>query len=105
MSTTTQKDTEAIHQIVRERYAQIAREGKPVPEATCCGPRPAEVAPRLGYKDTDIAACPKEPTSVSGVVLRWAMPPCGQAKPSSTSDQGRDSMPSWRRVRSVTRVA
>ena len=59
MSTTTQKDTEAIHQIVRERYAQIAREGKPVPESTCCGPRPAEVAPHLGYKDTDIAAVPE----------------------------------------------
>ena len=59
MSGTTEKDTEAIHQIVRERYAQIAREGKPVPESTCCGPRPAEVAPHLGYKDTDIAAVPE----------------------------------------------
>ena len=59
MSTTTEKDAEAVHQIVRERYAQIAREGTPVPESTCWGPRPAEVAPRLGYKETDIEAVPK----------------------------------------------
>jgi SAM-dependent methyltransferase len=59
MSTSTQKDADTVHQIVRERYAQIAREGKPVPESTCCGPRPAEIAPHLGYKDTDIAAAPE----------------------------------------------
>jgi arsenite methyltransferase len=59
MSTTTQKDTEAVHRIVRERYGQIAREGNPVPESGCCGPRPAEVAPRFGYKDTDIEAVPE----------------------------------------------
>jgi SAM-dependent methyltransferase len=59
MSTSTQKDADAVHRIVRERYAQIAREGKPVPESTCCGPRPAEVAPHLGYKDTEIAAVPE----------------------------------------------
>ena len=59
MSTTTEKDTEAIHRIVRERYGQIAREGTPVPESTCCGSCPAEVAPRLGYTDTDIAAVPE----------------------------------------------
>jgi len=59
MSTTTEKDAEAVHRIVRERYAQIAREGKSVPESTCCGPRPAEVAPRLGYKDAEIAAVPE----------------------------------------------
>jgi arsenite methyltransferase len=59
MTTTTQKDTEAVHQVVRERYAQIAREGKPVPESTCCGSRPAEVAPRLGYTNVDVAAVPE----------------------------------------------
>ena len=59
MSTTTEKDAEAVHQIVRERYGQIAREGTPVPESTCCGPRPAELAPRLGYKETDIEAVPE----------------------------------------------
>jgi SAM-dependent methyltransferase len=59
MSATTEKDTETIHRIVRERYGQIAREGKPVPESTCCGSHPAEVAPRLGYNDADIAAVPE----------------------------------------------
>jgi SAM-dependent methyltransferase len=59
MSTPTDKDTNAIHRIVRERYAQIAREENPVPESGCCGPRPAEVAAHLGYKDTDIAAVPE----------------------------------------------
>jgi arsenite methyltransferase len=59
MTTSTRKDEDAVHRIVRERYGQIAREGSPVPESTCCGPRPAEVAPRLGYKDADIAAVPE----------------------------------------------
>jgi SAM-dependent methyltransferase len=59
MTTSTEQDADAIHRIVRERYAQIAREGKAIPEATCCGPNPAEVAPRLGYKDADIAAVPE----------------------------------------------
>ena len=59
MSPSTQKDADTVHRIVRERYAQIAREGNPVPESGCCGPRPAEVAPHLGYKDTDIAAVPE----------------------------------------------
>jgi hypothetical protein len=44
MSTSTENDADAVHRIARERYAQIAREGKPVQESTCCGPRPAEVA-------------------------------------------------------------
>ncbi len=59
MAATVGNDAETVHQIVRERYARIAREGKPVPEATCCGPHPAEVAPRLGYEDADIAAVPE----------------------------------------------
>jgi arsenite methyltransferase len=59
MSTTAEKDAETVHQIVRDRYGQIAREGKPVPESGCCGPHPAEVAPHLGYKDTEIAAVPE----------------------------------------------
>ena len=59
MTTNAQKDEDAVHRIVRERYGQIAREGTAVPESTCCGPRPAEVAPHLGYKDADLAAVPE----------------------------------------------
>jgi SAM-dependent methyltransferase len=59
MSNTTQRKDDEVHRIVRERYAEIAREGKPVPESTCCGPRPAEVAPRLGYTEAEITAAPE----------------------------------------------
>lgn len=59
MSTNLQNDPDEVHQIVRDRYAQIAREGRPVPESSCCGPRPAEVAPRLGYEEADLAAVPE----------------------------------------------
>jgi SAM-dependent methyltransferase len=55
----TTADEETVHQIVRERYAQIARDGTPIPEAGGCGPRPAEVAPRLGYTDADLTAVPE----------------------------------------------
>jgi hypothetical protein len=30
-----------------------------VAESTCCGPRPAEVAPQLGYREPEIAAVPE----------------------------------------------
>src|SRR5207247_10571571 len=59
MSTTPQRDEDEVHRMVRERYAQIAREGTPMPETGCCGPRPAAVAPRLGYKEAEIAAVPE----------------------------------------------
>src|SRR5437867_5334937 len=59
MTTTTREDDESVHQIVRERYAQIARDGAPMPETGCCGPRPADVAPRLGYTDADLTAAPE----------------------------------------------
>ncbi len=59
MSTCPEKEPEAVHRVVRERYAEIARAGRPVPEASCCGLRPAEVAPRLGYQETDIEAVPE----------------------------------------------
>lgn len=57
--TTTAREEDEIHRVVRERYGQIAREGTPVPEAGCCGSRPAEVAPRLGYTNDDITAVPE----------------------------------------------
>jgi arsenite methyltransferase len=59
MTTTAREEEDAVHRVVRERYAQIARDGTPMPEAGCCGPRPAEVAPRLGYTDADVTAVPE----------------------------------------------
>jgi arsenite methyltransferase len=56
---TTTAEEEKVHRIVRDRYAQIARDGTPMPEAGCCGPRPAEVAPRFGYTDADVSAVPE----------------------------------------------
>jgi SAM-dependent methyltransferase len=48
-----------VHKIVQDRYAEIARAGVPVPEAGCCGPKPAAIASRLGYRTEDIAAAPE----------------------------------------------
>jgi SAM-dependent methyltransferase len=54
------KATEAdIHQIVRDRYAEIARSGAPIPEAGCCGPKPAQIAERLGYAPEQIHGAPE----------------------------------------------
>jgi arsenite methyltransferase len=47
-----------IHDLVRDRYGKIAREGVPVPEAGCCGPKPATIATRIGYGADDVAAAP-----------------------------------------------
>jgi SAM-dependent methyltransferase len=49
MNPRASKSESEIHAVVRERYAQIARSGQPVPESGCCGPRPADIAARLGY--------------------------------------------------------
>lgn len=59
MTAPARPDPEAIHQLVQDRYARIAREGAPVPESACGGPRPADVATHLGYRDTDVAAVPE----------------------------------------------
>jgi len=55
----TPMDADTIRTAVRERYAEIARAGTPVPEAGCCGPTPAVIAERLGYRAEDIAAVPE----------------------------------------------
>jgi SAM-dependent methyltransferase len=47
-----------VHALVRERYGEIARAGTPVPEAGCCGPTPATIAGRIGYREEDVAAVP-----------------------------------------------
>lgn len=47
-----------VHQIVRDRYAEIARTGTPIPEVGCCGPQPAQIAERLGYASEQIEGAP-----------------------------------------------
>ena len=47
-----------IHRIVRDRYGEIARTGTPIPEAGCCGPKPADVAARLGYDASETTEAP-----------------------------------------------
>jgi SAM-dependent methyltransferase len=53
MSTRT---AEEIHDVVRDRYGEIARKGTPV--AGCCGPSAAQIAERIGYSATDTTAVP-----------------------------------------------
>jgi hypothetical protein len=55
---TTERD-ETIHRLVRDRYAEIARSGQPIPEAGCCGPQPAQIAERLGYASDEVTAVPE----------------------------------------------
>jgi SAM-dependent methyltransferase len=54
------RTAEQVHSLVRERYGEIARAGAPVPEAGCCGPEPAAIAQRVGYRPEDIEAAPQD---------------------------------------------
>ena len=53
------RTAEEIHELVRERYGRIAREGVPVPEAGCCGPQPATIGARIGSAQDDLAGAPE----------------------------------------------
>jgi arsenite methyltransferase len=59
MATQTTRSPDEIHQLVRDRYGEIARSGTPVPETGCCGPRPAEIAERLGYSPDELTVVPE----------------------------------------------
>lgn len=59
MSTTNAAEPEAIREAVRERYAEIARDGSINPQPGCCGPQPAQIAERIGYSAEDTAAVPE----------------------------------------------
>jgi arsenite methyltransferase len=52
-------DSDDVHAVVTKRYAEIARSGAPIPEAGACGPRPTDIAERLGYASDEIAAAPE----------------------------------------------
>lgn len=58
MSNPTERTEAEIHQIVRERYADIAQAGVAIPEAGGCGPKPTDIAQRLGYTGADLDAVP-----------------------------------------------
>jgi hypothetical protein len=48
-----------IRELVPQRYAEIARDGSVNSTASCCGPRPAEIAERIGYSAEDTSAVPE----------------------------------------------
>ncbi len=48
-----------VRETVRQRYAEIARDGGVNPGAGCCGPEPAAIAQRIGYSAEDTAAVPE----------------------------------------------
>ncbi len=59
MSATDTVQAEEIRELVRERYAEIARDGGVNSTAGCCGPQPAQIAQRIGYTAEDTAAVPE----------------------------------------------
>jgi arsenite methyltransferase len=59
MSTADTTQPEQIRELVRQRYAAIARDGSVNATAGCCGPQPAEIAERLGYSAQDTKAVPE----------------------------------------------
>ena len=59
MSTADTTQPEQIREMVRQRYAEIARDGSVNATAGCCGPQPAEIAERIGYSAQDTAAVPE----------------------------------------------
>jgi SAM-dependent methyltransferase len=46
----------SVHDLVRDRYAEVARQGS---FGGCCGPAPATSARQIGYEDADLAAVPE----------------------------------------------
>ena len=60
VSTTQTSQGEQVRELVRDRYAEIARDGGVTPPAAaCCGPRPAQIAERIGYSAEETAAVPE----------------------------------------------
>jgi SAM-dependent methyltransferase len=54
----TTRQPEEIREHVRDRYAEIARDGGVNPGGGCCGPQPADIAARLGYSAEEATAVP-----------------------------------------------
>jgi len=53
----TTRTAEEVHDVVRDRYGEIARKGTPI--AGCCGPSAAQIAERIGYSASDTTAVPE----------------------------------------------
>jgi arsenite methyltransferase len=53
----TTRTAEEVHDVVRDRYGEIARKGTPI--AGCCGPSAAQIAERIGYSAGDTSAVPE----------------------------------------------
>lgn len=106
MTSTPREHDAAVHEIVRERYAQIARAGTPTPEAGCCGPRPADVAPHLGYTSADITAVPDGANLGvgCGAPLQHADPRPGETVLDLGSGAGFDTFLAARKVGDAGRV-
>ncbi len=59
MSTAQTKPPEKVREMVRQRYAEIARDGSVNPAAGCGGPQPAQIAERIGYSAEDTTTVPE----------------------------------------------
>ena len=105
MTTPTAREDD-VHRLVRDRYAQIARDGTPMPGAGCCGPRPADVAPHLGYTPDDVTAVP-EGANLGvgcGAPLGHAKPRAGETVLDLGSGAGFDAFLAAREVGDAGRV-
>jgi arsenite methyltransferase len=59
MSTAQTKPPEQVREMVRQRYAEIARDGSVNPTAGCSGPQPAQIAERIGYSGEETTTVPE----------------------------------------------
>lgn len=59
MTTPRSTQPDEIRELVRERYAEVARDGGMNFAGSCCGPQPGEIASRIGYSAADTAAVPE----------------------------------------------
>jgi arsenite methyltransferase len=56
---TAQTTPDQVRELVRKRYAEIARDGSVNPTASCCGPQPEQIAERIGYSTEETTAVPE----------------------------------------------
>jgi SAM-dependent methyltransferase len=59
MTTTRSLNDDGVREVVRDRYARVAREGSMTPAPGCCGPAPDEIAEKIGYRADDAASVPE----------------------------------------------
>ncbi len=59
MSNAPATQTKQVREAVRQRYAEIARDGGVNPAPGCCAPEPAQIAERIGYTTEETTAVPE----------------------------------------------